>query len=168
MQQKNLRIPILVEKSYLKSIWCKEILQGIGKQKYTLISFDELEGFSENHAIVIIGSTNHFFKKAIYECRKRSLRSVLVGAEFADFDSRISSIKTNRKAAIASLVQYCNYYGRKKTALFGISKYSSMDLEKRDAFIEASDNIGISDARKNIFYSEGSVSYTHLTLPTIA
>ena len=38
-----------------------------------------------------------FFKKAIYECRKRSLRSVLVGAEFADFDSRISSIKTNRR-----------------------------------------------------------------------
>ena len=157
MAPKSSKIPVIAEKHYSKSIWCSEFLAGMGKHNYTLISLDDAEKHEENSVMVIIGSGNLFFKKAVSVCRNHKLHPMVIGAESANFESGISTIKTNRKAAVASLVHYCHSHGRKKTALLGISRHSSTDIEKINAFIETTSATDKNKVTDNIYYNEGNI-----------
>ena len=152
MQQKVTKIPTLIETNYAKSVWCDEILNGIGKKRYSVISFDDLGKYEENSVVVVIGTTNSFFKNAVRACRKRNLRALLVGAEFTDFGNRASSIKTDRIDAISSFVKYLHSNKRDKIALFGIDKFSAKDLEKKEAFIETMKELDLPKPHKHIYY----------------
>ena len=152
MQQKVAKIPTLIESNYAKSVWCNEVLNGIGKKRYSVISFDDLGKYEENHVVVVIGTTNSFFGDAVRACRKRNLRPLLVGAEFSDFGNRTSSIKTDRIDAISSLVKYMHSNQRDKIALFGIAKFSAKDLEKKEAFIETMKELDLPKPHKHIYY----------------
>lgn len=103
---KNAKIPIIAEENYLKSSWCGETLDGIGRQKYEIVTPDDVKNFAKLSVVPIIGTTNHFLKKSITVCIENNLRPIVVGTETADVDSRISTIKTNRKAAVTSLLKY--------------------------------------------------------------
>ena len=151
---KNPKIPVIVENNYLKSVWCTEILDGIGKQKCELVPLDNIKNFTQNSVVPIIGNTNHFLKKSITACIERNLRPIVVGTEITDVDSRISTIKTNRKAAVTSLLKYFNAAGRNDIALLGINSHSNIDTEKKEAFTEAFSALYGKDASGNIYYNE--------------
>ena len=151
---KNAKIPIIAEENYLKSSWCGETLDGIGRQKYEIVTPDDVKNFAKLSVVPIIGTTNHFLKKSITVCIENNLRPIVVGTETADVDSRISTIKTNRKAAVTSLLKYFKSAGRNSTALLGVNRYSTIDNEKKDAFTEAYSALYKKDAQKNIYYSK--------------
>jgi len=151
---KNAKIPIIAEENYLKSSWCGETLDGIGRQKYEIVTPDDVKNFAKSSVVPIIGTTNHFLKKSITVCIENNLRPIVVGTETANVDSRISTIKTNRKAAVTSLLKYFKSAGRNSTALLGVNRYSTIDNEKKDAFTEAYSALYKKDAQKNIYYSK--------------
>lgn len=151
---KNAKIPAVVEKIHQKSVWCTEILNGIGKQKIELLALEDLEFFSENSVIPVVCSTKHFLEKTVSLCKKYKLRPVVVGTEFAEFDSRISSIKANRKDAVSGLVRYCKSLGRDRIAMLGINNFSNIDTEKRNAFVETLRTVDGIDASKDVYCSD--------------
>ena len=151
---KNSKIPIIVEKNYQKSIWCAKTLEGIGKQKYEIVTIEDTENFEENSVVPIIGTTNHFLKKSITACIEKKLRPIVVGTEIADIDSRISTIKTSRKGAISGLLKYSMSSGRNNVALLGINKHSNMDMEKKEAFLESCKVLFEKDASNDIYYTK--------------
>ena len=150
---KSSKIPIIAEENYLKSSWCGETLEGIGRQKYEIVAPSAVKNFSKNSVVTIIGTTNHFLKKSITECIENSLRPIVVGTEIADVDSRISTIKTNRKAAVTSLLKYFKSAGRNDVALLGVNEHSTVDSEKKEAFAETYSALYNKDASENIYYN---------------
>ncbi len=166
---KNPKIPAVVEKIHQKSVWYTEILAGIGKQKIELVELEELELFSENAVICVVCSTKHFLEKTVSLCKKYKLRPIVVGTEFADFDSRISSIKTNRKDAVSGLVRYCKSLGRDRIALLGVNNFSNIDTEKRNAFVQALRTLDGIDATSDVYPSDdGAESCIDLLLDNIS
>ena len=151
---KNAKIPAVVEKIHQKFVWYTEILNGIGKQKIEILSLEELEFFPENSVIPVVCSTKHFLEKTVSICKNYKLRPVAVGTEFADFDSRISSIKTNRKDAVSGLVRYCKSLGRDRIAMLGVNNFSNIDTEKRNAFVETLRTTDGIDASKDVYCSD--------------
>lgn len=148
------KILVLAEKNYQKSVWCSKILDGIGKKNFTLVSLDDLHDLNDNDVVAIVGSTNHFLKKSISLCNNKNLRPIIVGTEISDFDSRISSIKVSRKAAITSLVHYFNSLKREKCALLGVNSFSNIDMEKKDAFLASYRSLYEKDASEYVFFSD--------------
>ena len=151
---KNSKIPIIAEENYLKSSWCSETLDGIGRQKYEIVTAEDIKNFDKSSAVPIIGTTNHFLKKSITLCIENNLRPIVIGTETADVDSRISTIKTNRKAAVTSLLKYFKSAGRNNVALLGVNKHSTIDNEKKAAFAEAYSALCKKDASENIYYNQ--------------
>ncbi len=151
---KNAKIPAVVEKIHQRSVWYTEIQNGIGKQKIELLELEDLKLFQENSVIPVICSTKHFLEKTVSFCKEYKLRPIVVGTELAEFDSSISSIKTNRKDAISGLVRYCRALGRDRIAMLGVNNFSNIDTEKRNAFVETLRNEGGIDATKNLYCSD--------------
>ncbi len=166
---KSTKIPAVVEKIHRRSVWYTEILGGIGKQRLELVEPEELELFAENSVIPIVCSTKHFLEKTVSLCKKHKLRPIVVGTELADFDSRISNIKTNRKDAVSGLVRYCKSLGRDRPAILGVNNFSNIDAEKRGAFVnEMRNSFGI-DASGDVYASDdGAEKCIDLLLDKIA
>lgn len=156
---KSAKISIIAEENYLKSSWCDETLDGIGRQKYKIITADEVKNFEKLSVVPIIGTTNHFLKKSITACIEHNLRPIVVGTETTDVDNRISTIKSNRKSAITSLLKYFKSAGKNNVALLGVNTHSTVDNEKKDAFIEAYSALYKKDAHQNIYYNECNAEY---------
>lgn len=155
---KTSKILILAEKNYQKSVWCSNILEGIGKKNFNLISLEDLSNLNANDVVAIIGSTNHFLKKSILMCNENNLRCIVVGTEISDFYSRISSIKVNRSAAVTSLVHYFNHLKKHRCALLGVNSFSNIDMEKKDAFLSAYHSLYGVDASDFVFFCDDSVT----------
>ena len=153
---KNAKIPTVVEKSYQKSVRNTEILNGIGKQKLEFLTLEDLTSFAKNSVIPIIGSTKYFIEKTVSCCKEYNLRPVVVDTKLADFDSRISSIRTNRKDADSGIVRYCKSLGNDRIAMLGINNFSNTDTEKRNAFVETLHTIYGFDATEDVYYSDDS------------
>ncbi len=151
---KNSKIPAVVEKIHRKSVWYTEILGGIGKQRLELVEPEELGLFTEGSVVPIVCSTKHFLEKNVSLCKKYKLRPVVVGTELADLDSRISSIKTNRKDAVSGLVRYCKSLGRDRIAMLGVNNFSNIDSEKRSAFVKEMRTVFGMDASNDVYPSD--------------
>ena len=166
---KNQKIPAVVEKIHQRSVWYAEILNGVGKQKIDLVELEELEFFSENSVIPVVCSTKHFLEKTVSLCNKYKLRPIVVGTELADFDSRISSIKTNRRDAVSGLVRYCKSLGRDRIAMLGVNSFSNIDTEKRNAFVQALKTVNGIDASTDVYPSDdGAEKCIDLLLDSIS
>ena len=155
---KKEKIPAVIEKSFKSTVWCKEILEGIGKHNFFDVGENGFSNLEENSAILIIGSSNYFLNSNINECTGHNLKAVVVGTDFNDSGHSVSSVVVDRASATFRAVKYFSLLEKVPIALFGISGYSSSDLSKKDAFEKAIRTLSLDFSEDDIYYfDEGSV-----------
>ena len=162
---KNEKIPAVIEKSFKNTVWCKEILEGIGKHNFFDVGENGFCNLEENSVILIIGSSNYFLNSNINECTRHNLKAVVVGTDFNDSAHSVSSVVVDRASATFRAVKYFSLLGKVPIALFGISRYSSSDLSKKYAFEKAIGTLKLNFSEDDIYYfDEGSVKCTEVFL----
>ncbi len=158
----NIKIPTVVEKNYINSIWCNDILKGINSakgNKIELISdadFEQDNKFGKNSGILIVGSSHSFIDSNVEMCLKKGLRPIVIGAEYNNINGMVSSVSIDRKRATAETVYFFYKLGMKRIALLGINSYSYIDAEKKIEFLNRIENLYNYNAENDIYYSDNS------------
>ena len=152
---KNGKIPVLTESGFKNTIWCKEILEGIGKQNFFEIDESDLTGSENLPAVLIIGSSMYFINFGINECFKNNIKPIVVGTDYYDSAQNVSSVVIDRASATLEAIKYFCLLKKTPIALLGVSRYSVSDLNKKDAFLRASKSLSIDFSDDDVFYFDG-------------
>ncbi len=139
-------IYLLTEPSYQSSPWYDNIsksLIGEAKQKRIFVdNYHQKHQYSERDLIILIGSTPFWITSAINRIR-RGHKALLLLISPLLHDFPISSIVPDTYSSMQEILSYFDYWGKHRTALYGINPSSAMDLAKETAF----------DRPRHVFYN---------------
>lgn len=157
---------LLVEPSIMTPIWHANSIEGLkrsaAKQKRIVCqirSVEELDGGQMPLALVLISTNNDWTSAAIDSCRQRNIRPIVIGCMPGKFGEDVSGTMYSSKSSVQEMLQYFVSCGRKRVAMMGINENATNDATKREAFLTAARQLGLSATAKDIYCSnKGAVN----------
>lgn len=157
---------LLVEPSIMTPIWHANSIEGLkrsaAKQKRIVCqirSVEELDGGQMPLALVLISTNNDWTSAAIDSCRQRNIRPIVIGCMPGKFGEDVSGTMYSSKSSVQEMLQYFVSCGRKRVAMMGINENATNDATKREAFLAAARQLGLSATAKDIYCSnKGAVN----------
>ena len=151
---------LLVEPSIMTPIWHANSIEGLkraaAKQKRSVCqisSVEELDGRDMPVALVLISTNNDWTNAAIDNCRRRNIRPILIGGMPGKFGEDVSGTMYSSKSSVQEMLKYYVSCGRRRVALMGVNENSTNDATKREAFLVAARQLGLSATAKDIYCS---------------
>lgn len=165
-----MRIPVMLEPAFQRSLWCKQTLNGIfaeaKRKKYTLrfmpgdalAPWDEEELFGGGPRQVIVVATSVSWIPQTLRClEKRQIRAILINYDSFAQPSSHSVVRMDYVNAMQRLMGYFYHYGRRRVALVGFNPNSSADRMKARFFVSALRAQGDDDPQRHVFQNHGDL-----------
>jgi len=150
-------IYVLIEKEYLSSTWCENIISGLNaekKRKKVKLQFidalDDITKPSEFTSVILIGSKNNWIEKKIYEVKKLGLNPILInkGKALTSYTS-CNVVSSDILGAVTEAFGLCNNNSKKRVALYGVNPESVTDYIRKNGFLT------VGGDKKDIYYNNG-------------
>lgn len=165
-----MRIPILIEPAYRRSVWCRQTLNGLfaeaKRKKYTLrfvpgdvdAEWDEEELFGGGARLMIVAGTSvSWIPQALRTLEKRQVRAILINYDSFAQPSSHSVVRMDYVNAMRRLMGYLYQAGRRRVALFGFNPNSSADRIKAQFFTGVLRARGDAAPDRHVFRNEGDL-----------
>ncbi len=159
-----MQVNVIIQKNDPGTHWTSLFLSGIEKacaEKGHIINIAESDGegipdslFGENAAI-LCGSTQSWISRLSASLYHEGVKSVVAGSEKREGCLANGYAVCDYRRAIYSLIAYLEACNKTRIALYGVTRSSSTDKIKLDAFLSYGGGIY---KEKDVFYFEGSTS----------
>lgn len=152
-------ILIFVEGSYLRSIWCQNMVDGlVAELKLKRMAFrfitalDELE--PADSFIYVIGSSGTWIRTVLETSSRKGLYPILLCNQmFHELNMAYSTVCSDIRGSMQHLVNILLSAGRSRIALYGVNPQSVSDESRRKGFHAATGLTG----NENIYINDGSL-----------
>ena len=157
--------PILVEPGYGRSIWCRNLLDGLTRElKQKRIPFRRLDGLDQltpgTRYIYLIGSDNTWVRGALAACNGAGVYPILLcNQAYHTFKADYSTICSDVNDSMRQLVELLRGRGCSRIALYGVNPQSVADESRMNAYLAACSALQAEErgSRRDVFYNNGSL-----------
>ena len=136
-------ILIFVEDSYLRSIWCQNLVDGlVAELKLKRIAFRFITSLDElvpaDPFVYVIGSSSTWVRTALETISRKGLYPILLcNQAFHELDMTYSTVCSDIRGSMQHLVDILLSAGRSRIALYGVNPRSISDESRRKGFCAA-------------------------------
>ena len=153
-------ILIFVEDSYLRSIWCQNLVDGlVAELKLKRIAFRFITSLDElvpaDPFVYVIGSSSTWVRTALETISRKGLYPILLcNQAFHELDMTYSTVCSDIRGSMQHLVDILLSAGRSRIALYGVNPRSISDESRRKGFCAAT---GLT-VNEDIYINDGSLA----------
>ena len=153
-------ILIFVEDSYLRSIWCQNLVDGlVAELKLKRIAFRFITSLEEldpsSPFVYVIGTSGAWVRTALETCSHKGVYPILLcNHAFHEPDITYSTVCSDITGSMQHLVNILLSSGRSRIALYGVNPRSVSDESRRKGFQSAAGLTGNED----IYINDGSLA----------
>ncbi|MBQ9134390.1 MAG: substrate-binding domain-containing protein [Clostridia bacterium] len=165
-----MRIKIYVLPEYKESFWSVQSLKAVAaeilRKRYTAeyieaasvteIDFDKVFAEGEKRVLLYIGFSIYRSPGDLRYLAEHGIHTLLLNYESNNFTGSCSRVLLNYRDAIEKCVGYLTASGHDRIALVGVNPNSTVDMLKKDRFVEYLRMKGEEESH-SVFYNNGSL-----------
>ena len=149
---------VIIEESYKKSVWCREIVEGLQKEarkKRTSLNLSTDIGDVERDggsAVMIVGAETEWLNIAAKAAKNAGKHPIILSNQSdSEVGGGVSRVTDDIFGSMAEIFDIFAKNGKKSVALYAVNPHSASDSFKKEAFLR------LGGIENNIFKNDGSL-----------